>query len=117
MSQPLTETQLCTLEVVRFFRDYPERWCRTYAAKTASGQPCCPDNHRAVAFCFIGAWWRLGFDPSMAPSDFYPAVHNDRAADLDEMLLNAQRAAGLPVPIYSQEKTRLRTGAGSFVAS
>jgi hypothetical protein len=50
----------------------------------------------------------------MAPSDFYTAVHNDRAADLDEMLLNAQRAAGLPVPIYSDRRT---DPAGSFVAS
>ena len=43
MSQPLTRTQLCTLAVVQFFRDNPDRWCRQFAAKTAYGQPCSPD--------------------------------------------------------------------------
>ena len=98
MSQPLTKAQLCTLAVVQFFRDNPSRWCRQYAGKTADGLPCSPVWPSAVAFCFIGAWRRLGFDPALCPREFSPAIHNDGASNLDEMLMNAQRAAGLPVP-------------------
>ena len=98
MSQPLTKTQLCTLAVVQFFRENPDRWCRHYAARRADGQPCSPDWSGAAAFCFIGAWRRLGFGSDLCPLGFRPAIHNDAAANLDEMLLNAQRAAGLPVP-------------------
>src|SRR4051812_1180285 len=98
MSQPLTRAQLCTLAVVKFFRDDPRRWCRYFPAKTANGFGCSPDYGAAVAFCFIGAWRRLGFDPALCPRAFSPEFHNDAAADLDEMLMNAQRAAGLPVP-------------------
>lgn len=98
MSQPLTRAQLCTLAVVQFFRDNPNQWCRQCAAKTADGWPCSPLWPSAVAFCFFGAWRRLGFDPGLCPRGFVPAIHNDAAASLDEMLLNAQRAAGLPVP-------------------
>ena len=98
MSQPLTRAQLCTLSVVQFFRENPDRWCRYYAARSADGEPCSPDWPRAVAFCFIGAWHRLGFDTDLCPRRFKPTIHNDAAANLDEMLLNAQRAAGLPVP-------------------
>ena len=99
MSQPLTRTQLCTLSVVRFFRENPDRWCRQYAAMGVDGQPCSPDGPgSAVAFCFIGAWRRLGFAADLCPRGFRPTIHNDAAANLDEMILNAQRAAGLPVP-------------------
>jgi hypothetical protein len=98
MSQPLTGSQLCTLAVVQFFRENPDRWCRVYAARTAKGLPCSPSYRHAVAFCFVGAWWRLGFDPCLCPPQFFPALHNDKAVDLDEMLMNAQRAAGLPTP-------------------
>jgi hypothetical protein len=97
MSKPLTKTQLYTLEVVRFFRENPHRWCRKYAALDTRGYPCDPNSRRAVAYCFIGAWWKLGFDPALTPEKFFPAVHNDKASDLDQMLVNAQRAAGLPV--------------------
>lgn len=97
MSRPLTKTQLCTLQVVQFFRENPGRWCRVNSARTADGQACSPDWPGAVAFCFIGAWRRLGFDPGLCPRNFLPALHNDGASNLDEMLMNAQRAAGLPV--------------------
>jgi hypothetical protein len=98
MSQPLTNAQLCTLAVVQFFRENPDRWCRNYAGMTADGMPCSPEWPIAVRFCFIGAWRRLEFDPGLCPREFWPELHNDRASNLGEMLLSAQRAAGLPVP-------------------
>jgi hypothetical protein len=98
MSQPLTRTQLCTLAVVQFFRENPDRWCREYAAMTTDGMPCSPEWSIAVRFCFLGAWRRLGFDLALCPGEFSPAIHNDGASNLDEMLMNAQRAAALRVP-------------------
>ena len=72
MSLPLTRTQLCTLQVVQFFRENPDRWCRVNAAMTADGGACSPDWSDAVAFCFIGAWRRLGFAADLCPLGFRP---------------------------------------------
>jgi hypothetical protein len=99
MSEPLTKTQLCTLAVVQFFRENPDRWCKEYAARRADGPPCDPEEREAVVFCFMGAWQRLGFDLALIPRGFSPETHNDHAANLDEMLLSAQRAARLSTPV------------------
>lgn len=98
MSKPLTKTQLCTLEVVRFFKENPDKWCKHALARDKAGESVHPINAAAEQFCFIGAWMRLGLSEVEMPRGFNPHDYNDNMDNVDAMLHHVQRLAGLPVP-------------------